>query len=241
MAKTHLRLFLLRWHRRLGIVSALFVLLLAATGLLLNHTHELGLDRLPLENSLLRRLYGVAPAAEAAEAAAPALAQALPGGELTARGGRLRMGERDIGDCPRLVGIVEQGGQVLAVCSNRLWLLTPDGQVIDQADSVRGVPEGLSAVAEGEGQVLLRAGDDSLAVDLSDLSLRPAVPVPGVAWREAAPAADPDLDWEQVLLDLHSGRLFGRAGVILMDAMAILFMILAVSGLVMWRRRHRPT
>lgn len=241
MAKTHLRIFLLRWHRRLGIVSALFVLLLAVTGLLLNHTHELGLDRMPLESAALRKLYGVAPVS-APEAGVPGLAQALPGGELTARGGRLRMGQRDIGDCPRLVGIVERAGQVLAVCSNRLWLLTPDGQVIDQADSVRGVPEGLSAVAEGEGQVLLRAGEDSLAVDLSDLSLKPAVPVPGLAWREAAPVAtDPDLDWEQVLLDLHSGRLFGRAGVILMDAMALLFIALAVSGLVMWRRRHRPT
>lgn len=242
MAKTHLRIFLLRWHRRLGIVSALFVLLLAVTGLLLNHTHELGLDRLPLENAALRKLYGVAPVP--APAPAPSgLAQTLPGGELAARGGRLRMGERDIGDCPQLVGIVEQSGQVLAVCSNRLWLLTPDGQVIDQADSVRGVPEGLSAVAEGEGQVLLRAGGDSLAVDLNDLSLKPAVPVPGVTWREAAPAAavDPDLDWEQVLLDLHSGRLFGRGGVLLMDAMALLFVGLALSGLVMWRRRHRPT
>lgn len=236
VAKSHLRLILLRWHRRLGIVSALFVLLLAVTGLLLNHTHELGLDRMPLENPALRKLYGVE-----ADAAPAGLVQSLPGGELAASGGRLRLGARDIGDCPQLVGVVEQQGQVLAVCSNRLWLLTPDGEVIDQADGVRGVPEGLTAVGQGDGQVLLRRGGESLAVDLSDLSLKPAVPVPGVTWREAAgPAADAaDLDWEQVLLDLHSGRLFGRFGVLLMDVMALAFVALAVSGLVMWRRRHR--
>lgn len=236
------RPFVLRWHRRLGLVSALFMLLLAVTGLLLNHARELGLDRRPLQPAVPRPL----PAGESGPAdLAPAgagLVQYLPGGELAASGGRLHVGGRDIGECPRLVGIVERAGQVLAVCSNRLWLLTPEGDVINQADRVRGVPEGLSAVAEGDGQVLLRAGDDSLSVDLRDLSLKPALPMPGVAWREAAPAAaDPDLDWEQVLLDLHSGRLFGRAGVILMDIMAILFIVLALSGLVMWRRRHRPT
>lgn len=237
MAKTHLRLILLRWHRRLGIVSALFVLLLAVTGLLLNHTHELGLDRAPLENPALRKLYGV----EAAPAPA-GLVQSLPAGELAVSSGRLRLGARDIGDCPQLVGVVEQPGQVLAVCSNRLWLLTPEGEVIDQADGVRGVPEGLTAVGQGEGQVLLRRGDESLAVNLSDLSLKPAAPAPGVTWTEVTGQASPsaDLDWEQLLLDLHSGRLFGRFGVLLMDAMALLFVALAVSGIIMWRRRHRP-
>lgn len=237
MAKTHLRLFLLRWHRRLGIVSALFVLLLAVTGLLLNHTHELGLDRAPLENHALRKLYGVE-----SEPAPAGLVQSLPAGELAVSSGRLRLGARDIGDCPQLVGVVEQPGQVLAVCSNRLWLLTPEGEVIDQADGVRGVPEGLTAVGQGEGQVLLRRGNESLAVNLSDLSLKPAAPAPGVTWTEATGQAahSADLDWEQLLLDLHSGRLFGRFGVLLMDAMALLFVALAVSGIIMWRRRHRP-
>lgn len=236
MAKNHLRLFLLRWHRRLGIVSALFVLLLAVTGLLLNHTSELGLDRAPLESPVLRQMYGVAPLQP------EGVVQALPGGELAATAGRLRLGTRDIGDCPQLVGVVERSGQVLAVCSNRLWLLTPEGEVIDQADSVRGVPEGLTAVGQGDGQVLLRRGGEALAVDLGDLSIQPAVPVPGVTWSEPVVAVAPlaDLDWEQLLLDLHSGRLFGRWGVWLMDFMAVLFMGLAVSGLIMWRRRHRP-
>lgn len=228
----------MRWHRRIGIVSALFVLLLAITGILLNHTHELGLDRKPLENAALRSLYGAVP-----DAAPQGLVHGLAAGELYAAGGRLRVGDRDLGDCPQLVGVVERAGQVLAVCSNRLWLLTPNGEVIDQADSVRGVPEGLSAVAEAQGQVLLKQGGQSFAVDLGDLSLKPTLAGAGVDWSGAlAPAAAPaDLDWEQLLLDLHSGRLLGAWGVWLMDAMALLFIVLAVSGLFMARRRHRRT
>jgi hypothetical protein len=47
-----------------------------------------------------------------------------------------------------------------------------------------------------------------------------------------------DIHWERVLFDVHSGRLFGRYGPWLMDIMAVLFVVLAVSGLVMARRRH---
>lgn len=238
MAHSHWRFFLLRWHRRLGVVSALFVLLLAVTGLMLNHSHELGLDRAPLENATLRHFYGIAPAPAAVAAG---LVQPLPAGELRAEGGQLRLAGRTLGPCPQLVGVVEQPQQVLVVCSNRLWLLAPSGEVIDQADSVRGVPEGLSAVAQGQGQVLLRRGGESLSVDLGDLSVRPAAPVPGMAWSDAPPEAGAaELDWEEVVLDLHSGRLFGKWGVLLMDGMAVLFLVLAASGLVMaLRRRHR--
>ncbi|HET8730594.1 MAG TPA: PepSY-associated TM helix domain-containing protein [Moraxellaceae bacterium] len=236
MSRLHWRFHVRRWHRRLGIVSALFVLVLSVTGFLLNRSHELGFDRAPLENSLLRRLYGLAPGSAQA-----GVVHALPSGDLRAEGGQLRLAGHAIGACPHLVGVVEQSSQVLAVCSNRLWLLTPTGEVIDQADSVRGIPEGLSAVGQGQGQVLLRHGEESLAVDLGDLSIKPAIAPPSVAW-SGVPAADDrhdDINWERVLLDLHSGRLFGPWGVRLVDTMAILFAILAISGLIIsWRRRH---
>lgn len=221
-----------RWHRRLGLVSALFVLLLAGTGLLLNHARDLGLDRLSLQGTLLRERLGGAPAGPAG------VVQALPGGELATVAGRLRMGARDIGRCSHLVGVVEKSGQVLAVCSDRLWLLTPEGEVIDQAD---GVPEGLTAVGQDEGQVLLRRGGEALSVDLGDLSIQPAVPVPGVSGSEPGARASPlsGRDREGLLPDLHGGRLSGRWGVWLVDVVAILMMGLAVAGIVVWRR-HRP-
>lgn len=239
MARMQGRLVLVRWHRRLGLVAAFFVLVLAVTGLLLNHSHDLGLDRAPLENPLLRQFYGVKP-----EAADGGLRHVLENGAvLHVVAGRLRVDDRDLGACPQLVGIVTEKQQLLAVCSNRLWLLTPQGEVIDQADSVRGVPEGLSAVGQGPGQVLLRQGSQRFSVDLGDLSLKPAPATAGsgLSWTEPAQpvASAADLDWEQVLLDVHSGRILGRWGVWLVDAMAILFVLLAVSGVYMsWRRRR---
>ena len=49
------------------------------------------------------------------------------------------------------------------------------------------------------------------------------------------------LTLERVLLDLHSGRVLGSAGVLLVDAAAILFLLLAISGLWLWSRRRTST
>lgn len=231
--KFHWRFFLLRWHRRLGVTSALFVLLLVITGFLLNHSHQFGLDRTPLENHWLRHHYGLSSNPER-------LVYSLPAGELKVQSGQLRVNEKTLGDCAQLVGVIEQADQVLAVCSDRLVLLTVKGELIDQADATRGVPEGLSSVAMLGGQILLRRGESSFSVNLSDLSVTPVAGT-NVKWPSTSPEAfvpNEEINWERVLLDLHSGRLFGRSGVWLVDFMAGLFAVLAVSGLIMTRRRH---
>lgn len=232
MAKNPFSILFRRWHRRLGLVWVLFVLP-GITGLLFIQIATAGPDQAPRENPVLRQRDGVVAAP------APLLTQTLPGGELLARDGRLRIGDRDIGPCPRLVGVVVQAGRVLAVCSNRLWLLTPEGEVIDQADSRRGVPEGLSAVGQGEGRVLLRRGDESMAVDLADLSLKPALPAPGVNWTEAAPAPVAGQDWRQSLPDLLGGRLSGAWSGWLPGVVAILCLGLVGAGLARWWRHRR--
>ncbi|MCB1676365.1 MAG: PepSY domain-containing protein, partial [Halioglobus sp.] len=61
--------------------------------------------------------------------------------------------------------------------------------------------------------------------------------------RDALPGRAQWLSWERLLLDLHSGRLAGRAGVWLADAIGVLLCALVLSGIAMWwlhrRRRQR--
>ena len=45
------------------------------------------------------------------------------------------------------------------------------------------------------------------------------------------------LPLERILLDLHSGRLFGKIGVYVMDSAAVLMIVLTVTGLLIWIRR----
>ncbi|HSH28473.1 MAG TPA: PepSY domain-containing protein, partial [Thiohalobacter sp.] len=47
------------------------------------------------------------------------------------------------------------------------------------------------------------------------------------------------LPLERVLLDLHSGRIFGRHGYLVMDVAAVLLIALALSGSLIWLRRRK--
>ena len=49
------------WHRRVGLLVALLVAVLAITGLLLNHSDRLGLDRTNIVTGLVVDWYGLTP------------------------------------------------------------------------------------------------------------------------------------------------------------------------------------
>jgi hypothetical protein len=63
------------------------------------------------------------------------------------------------------------------------------------------------------------------------------------AIREQIPAVQQWLSWERLLLDIHSGRVLGRFGVLLVDSVGIVLGTLATSGTAMWwlhrRRKQR--
>jgi len=42
------------------------------------------------------------------------------------------------------------------------------------------------------------------------------------------------LSWERLLLDLHSGRLFGSVGVFIIDLAGIALLLIALSGVWVW-------
>jgi hypothetical protein len=53
---------LLAWHRWVGFASALFLVILSLTGLLLNHTEFFKLDAVQVRNDFILSRYGMEPA-----------------------------------------------------------------------------------------------------------------------------------------------------------------------------------
>ena len=49
----------------------------------------------------------------------------------------------------------------------------------------------------------------------------------------------PSLNWQRFLLDLHAGRIAGLAGQLIMDLAALILIVLAVTGTVIWGRTRR--
>ncbi len=236
------------WHRRVGLIAALFAVLLAVTGIVLNHTAQLGLDRSFVPWSWLTQLYG--------DDSSDLPAFKLGEHWLTrASSGRVYLDAKEVAPCSgKLVGAVQADGMLYAGCAEELLLLTPGGALVESVNASTGLPAPVQAIGLiGEQVAVQSAGDWRLAnLDTMDFSQR--APAGGAVIRQLVPDRLPDtiraripapeqwLSWERVLLDVHSGRLFGRLGVLWMDTVGVLLATLATSGVAMWwlhRRRNR--
>ena len=241
------------WHRWLGLMAALFVILLAVTGLVLNHTDALRLDARHVRTTWLLDLYGIH---------APAEVPSYAAGKhwISQWEQRLYLDSRDLGETAvgRLIGAARFGDLILVALEKALLLVTPDGEVVERLGS-----ESLPALPlrqlgrDPDGRPLLITPNGNFAADAQLLAWQPSTAEP--AWLAHAGRLPAELraillrDWrgqgltlERVILDLHSGRILGNAGVWLMDGAAVLLLLLAFSGSGIWivrtlreRRRGR--
>lgn len=236
-----------RWHRRLGVLAAFFVLVLSATGILLNHTAELGLDRRFIDWPWLSEAYG--------DDSGNLPAFQLGEHWLTrAANGRVYFDAQEVAPCRgKLVGAVVSGELLYAGCAEELLLITDSGELVESVNASTGLPVPLQAVGLIESQIVVQAGGTWWLADLDLLDFSHRAPGGGAVIRQLVPDQLPDamrakipvpdqwLSWERLLLDMHSGRLIGRVGVLWVDGVGVLLAGLAVSGITMWwlHRRRR--
>jgi hypothetical protein len=232
------------WHRYIGLAAAAFVIVLSVTGLLLNHTEELGLDSIRVTSPAVLDWYGVR---------APDELLAYRAGTLTVieAGERIYLTQGELPDARGpLHGAVEYDGLVIVAMADQLWLLTPDGELVERLDATAGVPPDLLAIGRtGDGALAVRTVAGSFRAD-ADLLAWTATDAHGIDWATSIPptaaqARAVERAWrgeglplERVMLDLHSGRILGNAGVYLMDGAALLFLVLAASGVWLWIKRR---
>lgn len=236
---------LFRLHRGVGVVAASFAALLAVTGLLLNHTDDLGLGSRYVASDWVLDWYGVT---------VPDSRQSFQVGDhwITQIGERLYLDRTQLADsAPRLVGAVALPAAIAVVLEGRVMLLTPQGELMETLGSAEGVPSGIRAVGVEDGRLIVEAAHGYYSAD-PDL-LRWDERDTGAAW--ASPADLPEefskalaqayrgkgLPWERVILDLHSGRIFGKSGRLVFDIAAIFLFFLACTGVWMWWRIYRST
>jgi hypothetical protein len=235
------------WHRYLGLAAALFVVWLALSGLLLNHTDDLKLDARYISSDALLDWYGIHAPTDITLFRTKTLTLAGMGGHLYINQ-RLQPG---IGGT--LVGAVDFGDMVVVALSDHLLLLTPGGELIEQLDDASGLPAGIGAIGVNADRTLdIHTAHGDYRTDADLLQWTPAAVHDGHWARPAVPDSAErtalDQAWrgngltvERVLLDLHSGRILGEYGPFLMDGAAILFLLLAISGIWLWGRRRAST
>lgn len=234
-------IFNVKWHRRIGLVCAIFVLVLSVTGLLLNHTTSLKLDSIKLRSPILTSLYNL-------PSATPASFRA--GEQWVSHNGidTLYLGQENIEQCePPLKGAITQRNLLQILCGNELLLLTTEGDLLEKISPVLGLPDGSQALALSDGQLIIKTANGALSADIDTLQFKSTTASPAWVKAETPPAElknflteqSPAMDLEQILLDLHSGRLFGGIGVFVMDLAAILLIVLSITGVIAWQTSRK--
>ena len=243
-SRTKLLRSLYLWHRYIGLSAALFVMVLSATGLALNHTESLHMDSTHIQSELLLDWYGIHAPDDLGSYSADSIL-------ITEVNERVFRDHEILDDVPvPLVGAIGYRDLIVIASLDQLTLLNREGELIETMGSAAGVPAGMKAIGvTTDDAIAIKAAHgyyltdenllewnetDAVEATWSTLSDTP----PELVQALRASYRGNGLPLERVVLDLHSGRLLGDAGVLLVDAAAILFLLLASSGVWLWSRRR---
>lgn len=237
---------ILALHRWLGLAAALFLVSLSLTGLALNHTETLQLDQIKLHNRLILERYGMASGHDiAAHRINDSHTLAYLDDALFYDGRMLTTGSQPL-------GLFEDGALSVVGTAEQLIYLTAEGEVVEILASAQLPYDQLQAMGLSESGrpvlvadnglwtadedwIELQAYSGSYRVDpLDSIELSPAE---SSAILQAFQGGGVSL--YRVLLDLHSGRLFGWGGRTAMDLTALAILLLVSSGIAGWLRKSR--
>jgi len=235
------------WHRYMGISAALFTLVIAVTGVLLNHTEDFNFDSRHVRSDWILDWYGIS---------APQDMHSFPVGDrsITLMGEHLYLDRREIeGSYRQLSGAVQKDDMFVVAVSDSILLLTQRGELIDRLQRSDGIPAGIVQIGtDTHDAVIVQTSLDYYQPDADFLhwTRRDKIPV-GMRWATSG-LLNPRLKSalqnhfrgevlpvERVLLDLHSGRFFGRLGPWVFDAAALLLILLSLTGTWIWLKRRR--
>lgn len=241
-------LHLQRWHRAIGLIAAFFIFVLAGSGLLLLYSDALHLPSRQLDQAWLMNWYGIHT---------PASPRGFQRGPhwVTQLGQRLYYDTREIGQVEGvLLGVFDgpEGAtdEWFAITDAQLLACDDTGAVLERVGREAGLPAGVTSVGRDvEGHVVLASTEGRYRYDPELGEFTADTGNADVHWSAGItpPAAIIDvigkayrgqgLSLERVVLDLHSGRLFGRGGALLVTCASLALVFLAASGLFMRIRR----
>ncbi|BAJ03583.1 uncharacterized iron-regulated membrane protein [Shewanella violacea DSS12] len=231
------------WHRRLGIFCALFIMLMAITGVVINHSNHLSIDSAPVQQAWLLDYYGITPPSKLAIYQTQPLSLASSDNLVWVQHKQAVEADSEI------KGMLALDNMLIAVDTGHLYILSQDGDLMEKQDASMGLPRDIQEIGY-DGQIWLKAQDGYFMADDQLIEWTKAMPFSPIPWAvplqtdtaqtEAAAisllARSSHLTWERVLLDVHSGRFFGSLGPWFMDLVALSLIIMAISGIYLWQQ-----
>ncbi|KGJ89541.1 PepSY domain-containing protein [Thalassotalea sp. ND16A] len=239
----HLR----EWHRKSGIFAALVLIFLAISGIALNHTESFKLGHIAITNQWLLQHYGIKD---------PSSANYFHNKQFSVTDGYIFKGDILLqDDSEDVIAIGRYLDFYLVLTQSKLSLYDEIGELVDQVTLTDGLPMGIIAMA-----IDVNANNSTIVLSTQHgyyqsgqhlLDWQKVEFIAEPSWIVANRITDTDinaaniryksqfLSLERVMLDAHSGRIFGDYMVLFMDIIAIAIIILSLSGLYIWLRYAR--
>ncbi len=235
MSKSRNARWIQRWHRRLGIFSALVLLVLSATGLLLNHSSHLHLGEAKLSRAVASWLY--------AEQVPPSQGSYLPQGWVYQLEQNILLNNENIQRCESaFLGALWLESVLYIACEQQLHVLDKEMRLIESLDSRLGYPAPVTLIANcgslclqskgGNWRYQFNAGTFNKTEEQKNWHALKKLP------HQISASAPSAFSWERLILDIHAGRFLGPAGVWIMDFFVVVFFILSFSGIYLWWRKN---
>ncbi len=243
-----------KWHQRAGLFACVFMIWLGASGFALNQSADWGLDAIRLDASWLMNMYGLHPEP-------PKTGYYADQNWLAQTSERTILNGMPLQEMiPSPLGMAAGGTSatplLFIASSDRVVVVTPQGARVDE---LRDYTLPVSAIRRigslPSGEVAIQ--DLDIYVTTDGLDWRELPLGTPVSWssperlqpqmqNQVLPFARPTMALEQVLIDAHSGRLFGGAGPLVINTVGIAAIFLGISGIwIYWstarRRRQRAS
>lgn len=232
------------WHRRVGLFALILVIILAVTGIMLNHTEKFKLDETYVNSSWLLNWYGIEPVDKP-------VSFRVKDHIISAWHKQLFFDDSAITTLEQSIhGAMGAEQFIVVALDSEIILLSYEGEFIERVSTSISFSNiqrlGMKykrPVIETSEPLYYMADEHILDWDV--------IINEDIEWTEPYSLSDDELEklliayrgnglkLERVILDLHSGRIFGSYGVYLMDAAAIALLWLSLSGLWVWSSRRR--
>ncbi len=231
-----------KWHRWLGLLAALPLLWLSLSGILLNHAASLGLDDAEVSTGWVLKRYHQIPEGE------PKGVQV--GDRKIASWDGLTFLDNELLEIPGdLVGAGAYKNKLIIATDERFVVLDGTGQMILELDELSLPALPIEAIMAEDTRVGIQAGgevwsfsDDFLSFEKASFFRTTSALTPlddsdrkslstAIQTRNAMPLS-------RVILDAHSGKLFGWPGWLLTDLAAGSVIVLTLLGLRLFKKRQ---
>jgi len=230
------------WHRRLGLFLVAFIIMLATTGIMLNHTESLELSQQKISNALLLSIYDIQPQN-------PPINYRSQQHNISQWDEQIYFDNKKLlSDKQQLRGLINWNSIIIMVLSQDVILLSTDGDIIDRYALAQNSE--IEHIGIYNNQAIIKMLDQSMwQADEDILNWQPIGKIQ-LSWSAPVPLKQSlkdellekyrgeGLPLERIILDIHSGRIFGNPGVYFVDAVGIIMLFLSLSGAWMWWQRR---